>query len=243
MSVREARKALGVGAQATPGELRRAFRQAAKSVHPDRPGGDAEAFRRLVAAYDLLRTAAEAPRKFIQPPAPRPPARAAQGSVGDPHTLSVPPLVAFAGGAVEHRLADGRKLRISCPPGLRAGDRLRAGGEVLIVAVRGDGALIVRGCLADGPPGPRPVEPGRALPGGDPSGTPRHLDHPQGSGTGARPPGRRRPASQGPAAGGRPLHPARAGGRGRLQRRAHPAAPLCSGLGGLRTISRRDHDQ
>ncbi|WP_333586141.1 J domain-containing protein [Phenylobacterium sp.] len=145
MSVREARKALGVGAQATPGELRRAFRQAAKSVHPDRPGGDAEAFRRLVAAYDLLRTAAAAPRKFIQPPAPRPPSRAAQGSVGDPHTLSVPPLVAFAGGAVEHRLSDGRKLRISCPPGLRAGDRLRAGGEVLTVAVRGDGALIVRG--------------------------------------------------------------------------------------------------
>lgn len=145
MTAREARQMLGLRGAASPAELRRAFRQAAKSVHPDRPGGDPEAFRRLVSAYDLLREAAAKPDRFIQPPATQARPRAAPRPVIDPKTLSIPPVVAFAGGPVEHRLADGRCLRINCPPGLRAGDRLRAGGEILTIAVRGDGALMVRG--------------------------------------------------------------------------------------------------
>ena len=33
---------------ATPGEIRRAFREAAKRLHPDRPGGPPEAFRKVL---------------------------------------------------------------------------------------------------------------------------------------------------------------------------------------------------
>ncbi|MDX5331680.1 MAG: DnaJ domain-containing protein [Caulobacteraceae bacterium] len=145
MSAREARALLGVGEVVSAAELRRAFRQAAKTAHPDRPGGDAEAFHRLTNAYERLREEMLLPPRIVQPPAPRPAAAPRTPFVADPGLLSIPPLVAFAGGAVEHRMADGRRLRISCPAGLRTGDRLRAGGDILSVAVRGDGALMVRG--------------------------------------------------------------------------------------------------
>lgn len=44
---------LGVRAGATPEELRRAWRRAAASTHPDR-GGDRRAFERVAAAYQRL---------------------------------------------------------------------------------------------------------------------------------------------------------------------------------------------
>jgi len=48
---------LGVGRDATLGEIKRAFRQLAKEFHPDRNGGDtaaAEKLRDVIAAYELL---------------------------------------------------------------------------------------------------------------------------------------------------------------------------------------------
>lgn len=45
---------------------KRAYRRHAKTAHPDK-GGDAEAFRRLTAAYDLIKAWCDAP------PAPPPP--------------------------------------------------------------------------------------------------------------------------------------------------------------------------
>jgi DnaJ-class molecular chaperone len=52
---------LGVARDASPDDLKRAFRTRARELHPD-TGGDAEAFRKLVEAYDLLRDPASRAR-------------------------------------------------------------------------------------------------------------------------------------------------------------------------------------
>jgi len=140
MSSKNARAVLGVSPAATPAELRRAFREAAKLAHPDRKGGDAARFREVVEAYHLLHETKPSDR-FIQPPATT--VRAARPAQDD--TLPVPPLLAMTGGALEHMLADGRRIKLTLPPGLRAGDKVRAGEAEFEVAVRGDGEMLVRG--------------------------------------------------------------------------------------------------
>lgn len=45
---------LGVPEDANDEEIKRAFRELAKKYHPDRPGGDAEKFKRIVEAYRVL---------------------------------------------------------------------------------------------------------------------------------------------------------------------------------------------
>lgn len=58
MDVGEARNVLGVGRDASPVEVRAAFRRLVRQHHPDRAGAAGnEATVRLVAAYRLLRTA------------------------------------------------------------------------------------------------------------------------------------------------------------------------------------------
>ncbi|RAK57907.1 J domain-containing protein [Phenylobacterium deserti] len=136
MTLKDARKLLRVAAHASPAEVRRAFREAAKQAHPDRAGGDAERFRRVVAAYHLLQDAPVARDPFFQPPAPAAP------RLG---VLAIGPKLALHGGAVEHRLADGRTIRINLPAGLRSGDAVRAGDAELAVQVQGDGDMLVRG--------------------------------------------------------------------------------------------------
>jgi len=138
MSLRRAREVLNAPPSALPGELRRAFRDAAKLAHPDRPGGSAEAFREVVAAYHLLQRPAPTDC-FIQPPATVAPAATAS------RTLSLSPLVAMSGGAVEHSLADGRRLKLTLPAGLRTGDVIRAGESEVEVAIRGGSEMLVRG--------------------------------------------------------------------------------------------------
>ncbi|MFC4988123.1 J domain-containing protein [Saliphagus infecundisoli] len=49
----EARSTLGVGTDAGESEIRSAYRDRVKEVHPDR-GGDEEAFKDVTAAYDRL---------------------------------------------------------------------------------------------------------------------------------------------------------------------------------------------
>ncbi len=140
LTARQARELLGVGAAASPGALRRAFRSQVKLVHPDRAGGDAEAFRRTVLAYDTLRGRPPGDRRL--------PATASVQSSRDwaeAGLLALTPHLALNGGKVEHGMGDGRRLKITLPAGLRHGDRLRAGGEILTVALRGEGPLIVRG--------------------------------------------------------------------------------------------------
>jgi curved DNA-binding protein CbpA len=56
MDGRRARNVLGVAKSAGPDEIRRAFRARALVTHPDH-GGDRVAFRELVDAFELLRSA------------------------------------------------------------------------------------------------------------------------------------------------------------------------------------------
>ena len=50
----EAYRRLGLDADADPEAVRRAYREKVKSVHPDREGGDEEAFKRVTEAYEVL---------------------------------------------------------------------------------------------------------------------------------------------------------------------------------------------
>ena len=55
MTPAEARRVLGLAPGADDSAaLRRAYREAVRAHHPDRPGGDAERFRRSVVAFELL---------------------------------------------------------------------------------------------------------------------------------------------------------------------------------------------
>ncbi|MFZ5718959.1 MAG: DnaJ domain-containing protein [Pseudomonadota bacterium] len=134
MSLKYAREVLGVSAAATPAEIRRAFRVAAKRAHPD-AGGDEGAFRQIVEAYNRLQDPLG--DKFVQPPARR-------RATPDPD-LEIPPRVALEGGDVDYRLPDGRLIRITLPAGLRAGDRVAAAGAELTIYIRAEGGVIVRG--------------------------------------------------------------------------------------------------
>lgn len=139
MSVKRAREVLGLPPLASQAELRRAFRDAAKTAHPDRPGGDAERFREVVEAYHLLQHLKPTARTSQPPAAVDRPAPAAGKA------LPVSPLLAMTGGTLEHELADGRRIRITLPAGLRTGDRLRAAQTDFEIVVRGDGQIMVRG--------------------------------------------------------------------------------------------------
>ncbi len=136
MTLEEARAVIGVAETASTAEIRRAFRVAAKQAHPDR-GGSAEAFRKVVEAYHLLQRVPQAR-----------PQRAHQRSWA-PKTskteLEISPEVAVLGGEIEHELEAGRRVRLTVPAGLRAGDKVRADGVELPVVIRGDGETLVRG--------------------------------------------------------------------------------------------------
>lgn len=127
----DARAILGLGALPTAHEVRRAFREAAKRAHPDRPGGDAARFRMVLEAYRVLQT--DGALKLPPPdPAPEVP-------------LTITPAEALLGGDHDTRLADGRTLRITLPAGLRHGERLRAGKALFTIAIAADGDTLVRG--------------------------------------------------------------------------------------------------
>ena len=137
ISLKSARQVLGVGPFFSAGDLRRAFRDAAKAAHPDRTGGGGERFRQVVEAYHRLQAAqAVATDRIIQPPATRAP---------EPAILRIDPLTALRGGSAEHRLADGRRIRLRLPPGLRSGDTVRAGAAELSVVLTGATDILVRG--------------------------------------------------------------------------------------------------
>ena len=133
-----ARAVLGVAPGATAAELRRAFREAAKSAHPDRPGGDAERFRQAVEAYRLLSEPVPT-GGIVQPPA------TVRKNAPDDRILPITPLLSLNGGVVLRDMDDGRSLKITLPAGLRSGDLLRAGADMFEIAVRGDAQIMVRG--------------------------------------------------------------------------------------------------
>ena len=123
ITLENARLLLGLTGPVGVEGLTTAFRTAVKAARPDAPGGDAETFRRVIAAYRLLQAqtlALPAPayaRPFVQPPAPAP-------------LLTLTPMQAISGGCVRAAVG-GRILLVHAPPGVRTGDRIRLkGGEV-----------------------------------------------------------------------------------------------------------------
>ncbi len=134
--LKTAREVLGLGPFFTSGDLRRAFREAAKNAHPDRIGGGGEHFRRVVEAYHRLQAAQTGLDRIIQPPVPRAP---------EPAVLNIDPFVALNGGWADYRLSGGRLVRIRLPAGLRSGDTVRIGPSELPIALHGTRDVLVRG--------------------------------------------------------------------------------------------------
>ena len=138
-SAEEAWALLGLTGPADAEALRAAFRSAVKAARPDAPGGDDERFRRIIAAWRLVRQ--PAPLALAAPASPAPTSP----------VITISPLDAVRGGAAEVRLK-GRRLRVQVPAGLRSGEhlRLKAAGEAgadlyLPVLIRGEDGLGVIG--------------------------------------------------------------------------------------------------
>lgn len=113
-TLNEALAVLGLHGPMDQAEVTRAFRLAVKSARPDLPGGDAERFRRIIAAYRLVQSRGAR-------------AAALAGPVQRPSALPVvglTPRQAIEGGNTQVRLAE-RTLRIVAPPGMRTGEHLR----------------------------------------------------------------------------------------------------------------------
>lgn len=134
LSLKDAREVLGVSSASTPAEVRKAFREAAKRAHPD-AGGDENSFRQVMAAYQRLQDPLG--ERFVQPPTRTRP-------TPDPD-LEITPRLALEGGDVDHRMPDGQYIRITLPPGLRSGDKVRAAGAELCVYIRAHDGVLVRG--------------------------------------------------------------------------------------------------
>ena len=130
ISVREALSVLGLGSNADPRGLRRAYLRAVKAAHPDKPGGDAERLRVVIEAYEVLRSR--------PPPAVGPPPRPAS------QRLEITPTEAVVGGVRSVMLDGVGEAAVRLPPGLRTGDRVGVSGVAMIVIVAGrDGAAVV----------------------------------------------------------------------------------------------------
>jgi curved DNA-binding protein len=137
LSLSAARALLGVAAGADERELRKAYREAAKRAHPDRPTGDAALFRDVLAAYRLLQDTPVAQHNF-------PPAVTNGIPITDRVFLEIDIATAVAGGA-EDLMIDGRHLRLKLPPGLRDGDTVRVEGVPFEVRLRPQDGALVRG--------------------------------------------------------------------------------------------------
>jgi curved DNA-binding protein len=100
--------------------LTRAFREAVKAARPDMPGGDADRFRRVIAAYRLIQ-GQDGALTSLEAPAPATAAPEALPVVG------ITALQAVQGGVTRVRL-HGKSLKITVAAGMRTGDHLRLRG-------------------------------------------------------------------------------------------------------------------
>ena len=137
LSLSAARALLGVTPDADERELRKAYREAAKRAHPDRPTGDAALFRDVLAAYRLLQETPVVRATF-------PPAVASAAPVSDRVFLEIDIATAVTGGAEEVDI-DGRRLRLKLPAGLRDGDKVRVDGVLFEARLRAQDGALVRG--------------------------------------------------------------------------------------------------
>ena len=156
-SFMDARRLLGLDAPAGPQALAAAFRIAVKASRPDQPGGDADRFRRVIAAYRLLQTetrALPAPRKRSETSH----AQSARSAPLPPPLVVLTPMQALTGGSVIVK-AWGRSLLVHVPPGVRTADRIRLkdGPSLLRVLIRPADGLSVLGAdlFMDWPIAPR----------------------------------------------------------------------------------------
>lgn len=157
-SVREALSILGLHRTVDATSLTAAFRAAVKTARPDQPGGDAERFRRVIAAYRLIQASGTAWPALEAPkvkPAPAP-------------VLAITPMQAVNGATIDLRLG-ARTMRVKAPAGLRTGEhlRLRGGAEsgadlYLPVLIRPADGLSVLGddLFMSWPTGPRVLSEG-----------------------------------------------------------------------------------
>lgn len=139
-TLQEARTLLGLDGSTGPEAAATAFRAAVKAARPDQPGGDAERFRQIIAAWRVLQAGG------LQAALPAPKRRPAPVPV-----VTLTPMEAIEGATktITHRR---RRLEVRVPPGLRSGEHLRlreAGrdGEdiYLPLLIRAGGGLSVLG--------------------------------------------------------------------------------------------------
>lgn len=139
MTLMDSYRLLGLEGPVADEALKAAFRAAIKAARPDMPGGDADRFRRVIAAARLIqatapaRPALAAPRATASRPTPTP-------------AVALTPAQALKGGTVEVRLGV-RRLRVRTPAGVRTGDHVRLRGGA---ADGGDLYLPVLIRVADG---------------------------------------------------------------------------------------------
>lgn len=119
-SIREAHALLGLHGAVEPAALTRAFRQAVKAARPDQPGGDADRFRRIIAAWRLIQQTGPGHLALAAP---------ASRSVTQP-VVGLTPVQAINGGSVAVAVGS-RALRVRVPPGLRSGEHLRLRGAAV----------------------------------------------------------------------------------------------------------------
>ncbi|NBB52444.1 J domain-containing protein [Rhizobium sp. CRIBSB] len=112
----QARALLGLNGPTAPEVAAAAFRAAIKAARPDMPGGDAERFRQIIAAYRILQ--AEGLRPALAAPKRRP---------APVPVITLTPREAIAGTrrVISYRR---RKLAVHVPAGLRTGEHLRLKG-------------------------------------------------------------------------------------------------------------------
>jgi curved DNA-binding protein len=116
-TLNEAFAVLGLHGPADQTAVARAFRLAVKSARPDLPGGDANRFRRVIAAYRLIQSRGLRAAALAAP---------VQRPVALP-VVGLTPLQAMEGGDATVRLGD-RSFRIHAPAGMRTGEHLRLRG-------------------------------------------------------------------------------------------------------------------
>lgn len=120
ITIEMARRILAVDKKCDANALRAAFNKAVKASHPDH-GGTEQSLTRTLEAYRVLeawQTAADATFESADPASQR---------------LEISLAVAMKGGRTVTRLADGRRISLTLPAGLRNGDKVSAAGEVLSI--------------------------------------------------------------------------------------------------------------
>jgi curved DNA-binding protein len=149
MTVSQARQLLGVPPGADGQVVARAFREAVKTAHPDRPGGDDERFRQVIEAHRLLKSMDFAPLNFSL--ARRPSQQSRRRTAPRSQNLLISIHEALYGGECAIDAAGGRRLSVRLPPGLRANDTLKLSGAedgvdlLLRIAVAAEPGLSIQG--------------------------------------------------------------------------------------------------